>query len=88
MLALFDSSPLHQFSKFNNVFWVCFSSLCFGKMLIIEENPSIDIFNIDFFKARLKSLKKAFPEDFFLHAMALKGKFYHYFAKNKNKEFQ
>ena len=58
------------------------------KKLINEENPSIDIFNIDFFKARLESLKKAFPEDFFLHAMALKGKFYHYFAKNKIKEFQ
>lgn len=43
------------------------------KKLINEDNPSIDIFNIDFFKARLESLKKAFPEDFFLHAMALKG---------------
>ena len=27
------------------------------KKLINEENPSIDIFNIDFFKARLRPLK-------------------------------
>ena len=43
------------------------------KKLINDENTSIDIFDIDFFKARLQSLKTAFPEDFFLHAMALKG---------------
>jgi len=43
------------------------------KKLINEESTSIDIFDIDFFKARLQSLKAAFPEDFFLHAMALKG---------------
>ena len=23
VLALFDTSPLHQFSKFNNFLWVC-----------------------------------------------------------------
>lgn len=45
------------------------------KKLINEDNPSIDIFNIDYFKERLKSLKEAFPEDFFMHAMALKGTF-------------
>ena len=44
------------------------------KKLINDDCPSIDIFNIDYFKERLNSLKEAFPEDFFLHAMALKGK--------------
>ena len=44
------------------------------KNLINDESPSIDIFDIDYFKERLKSLKEAFHEDFFLHAMALKGK--------------
>ena len=50
-----------------------FRHLVSEKKLINDENPSIEIFNIDFFKERLESLKKAFPEDFFLHAMALKG---------------
>ena len=45
------------------------------KELIDEENPSIDIFDIDYFKARIRSLTEAFPEDFFLHALALKGTF-------------
>ena len=45
------------------------------KQLINEESPSIDIFDIDYFKARMKSLKEAFPEDFFLHALALKGNY-------------
>ena len=43
------------------------------KQLINDESPSIDIFDIDYFKARINSLKDAFPEDFFLHALALKG---------------
>ena len=43
------------------------------KKLINEETTSIDLFDIDFFKARLQSLKAAFPEEFFLHAQALKG---------------
>ena len=43
------------------------------KNLINDECPSIDIFNIDYFKDRLQALKEAFPEDFFMHAMALKG---------------
>lgn len=50
-----------------------FSHFVAEKKLINEDNPSIDIFNIDYFKERLKSLKEAFPEDFFMHAMALKG---------------
>ncbi len=42
------------------------------KGLINDDCPSIDLFDIDYFRARITSLRKAFPEDFFLHAMALK----------------
>ena len=43
------------------------------KQLINDDSPFIDIFDIDYFKARMASLTQAFPEDFFLHALALKG---------------
>ena len=43
------------------------------KQLINDDSPSIDIFDIDYFKARMASLTQAFPEEFFLHALALKG---------------
>ena len=33
----------------------------------------MDLFNLDYFRARLRSAKAAFPEPFILHAMALKA---------------
>ena len=44
-----------------------------AKNLINDVTPSIDAFDLDYFTNRLNSLKAAFPEDFFLHAMALKA---------------
>lgn len=41
--------------------------------LINDDCPSIDAFDIDYFTSRLDSLKSAFPEEFFLHAVALKA---------------
>ena len=43
------------------------------KQLINDSIPSIDIFNFDYFAARLNQLHEAFPEPFFLHAMAMKA---------------
>ena len=43
------------------------------KQLINDSIPSIDIFNFDYFAARLNQLHEAFPESYFLHAMAMKA---------------
>ena len=38
--SLFDTSPLHQFSKFNNFLWVCWS---LGKNISNFEPPHLKI---------------------------------------------
>ena len=43
------------------------------KGLINDDCPSIDLFNFDYFRERIALLKDSFPEDFFLHALALKA---------------
>ena len=43
------------------------------KKLINESIPAIDIFDFDYFAGRLKQLHEAFPEPYFLHAMAMKA---------------
>jgi len=43
------------------------------KNLITDEQPSLDLFDLDYFQGRVESLKKAFPEQFFNHAMAVKA---------------
>ena len=40
---------------------------------VSDSQPSVDLFNLDYFRARLRSAKAAFPEPFILHAMALKA---------------
>ena len=42
-------------------------------MQVSDSQPSVDLFNLDYFRARLRSAKAAFPEPFILHAMALKA---------------
>jgi len=44
-----------------------------GKGLINDDQPSMDIFNLDYFRGRISSLRDAFPEPFFNHAMAVKA---------------
>lgn len=44
-----------------------------SKNLINDTCPSIDAFDLDYFKSRLDSLKSAFREDFILNAVALKA---------------
>jgi len=41
--------------------------------LINDEQPSLDIFDLDYFRARVASLQSAFPEAYFNHAMAVKA---------------
>ena len=43
------------------------------KTQMSDSQPSVDLFNLDYFRARLRSAKAAFPEPFILHAMALKA---------------
>ena len=43
------------------------------KQLINDNTPSVDIFDFDYFSERLRQLHEAFPEPFFLHAMAMKA---------------
>ncbi len=43
------------------------------KGLINDSQPSADLFNLDYFRARLRAARAAFPEPFVLHAMALKA---------------
>ena len=43
------------------------------KQLINDNTPAIDIFDFDYFSGRLGQLHDAFPEPFFLHAMAMKA---------------
>ena len=43
------------------------------KQLVNDNTPSIDIFNFDYFAGRLDQLHEAFPEPYFLHAMAMKA---------------
>ena len=43
------------------------------KGLINDVIPSIDIFDFDYFDARIKELQEAFPESFFCHSLALKA---------------
>ena len=45
------------------------------KGLINDDCPSIDLFNFDYFRERIALLKDSFPEDFFLHALALKASY-------------
>ena len=48
-------------------------SAAIAKNLINDETPSIDAFDLDYFRGRLDSLKFAFHEDFILNAVALKA---------------
>ena len=41
--------------------------------LLNDEQPSLDIFDLDYFRARVASLQSAFPEAYFNHAMAVKA---------------
>ena len=41
--------------------------------LINDEQPSVELFDLDYFRGRVKSLLTAFPEPFFNHAMAAKA---------------
>lgn len=41
--------------------------------LINDEQPSLDVFDVDYFNGRVDSLLEAFPEPFFDHAMAVKA---------------
>ena len=43
------------------------------KQLVNDYTPSIDIFDFDYFAGRLSQLHEAFPEPYFLHAMAMKA---------------
>ena len=43
------------------------------KQLVNDNTPSVDIFNFDYFAGRLDQLHEAFPEPYFLHAMAMKA---------------
>jgi hypothetical protein len=43
--TIFDSSPLHQFSKFNNFLWVCWF---LGKNLFNFVTPAWKLFIYDF----------------------------------------
>ena len=45
----------------------------FFRGLITEETPSVEVFDFDYFSERISTLKKEFPEDFFLHALAVKA---------------
>lgn len=41
--------------------------------LVNDEQPSLDLINVDYLKDRMASLLEAFPEPFFNHAMAVKA---------------
>ena len=41
--------------------------------LINDEQPSVDVFDLDNFRGRVASLQAAFPEPYFNHAMAVKA---------------
>ena len=41
--------------------------------LINDVTPSVETFDFDYFSERISDLKKAFPEQFVLHALAVKG---------------
>ena len=43
------------------------------KDLFNDVNPSLDLFDLDYFEARIEALKSAFPEDFIQHCLALKA---------------
>ncbi len=43
-----------------------------SKGLLSDRAPSADVFDLDYFEARIDSLRRAFPEKHFLHAVALK----------------
>ena len=43
------------------------------KNLFNDVNPSLDLFDLDYFEARIEALKSAFPEDFIQHCLALKA---------------
>ena len=44
-----------------------------SKDLFTDSNPSVDIFELDYFEARIQALKNAFPEPFIQHCLALKA---------------
>ena len=44
-----------------------------SKNLFNESVSAIDVFDLDHFESRISQLKSAFPEDFCLHALALKA---------------
>jgi len=41
--------------------------------LVTDEQPSLDLFDLDYFRSRVQALQAAFPEPFFNHAMAVKA---------------
>lgn len=41
--------------------------------LINDNQPSLDLFDLDYFRGRVASLQAAFPESFFNHSMAVKA---------------
>ena len=44
-----------------------------SKDLFTDSNPSVDIFDLDYFENRIQALKNAFPEPFIQHCLALKA---------------
>ena len=43
------------------------------KDLLNDDTPSVDIFDLDYFEARMTQLRRAFPESFFNHSLVLKA---------------
>eukprot|EP00088_Acartia_fossae_P005033 TRINITY_DN12200_c0_g1_i2.p1 TRINITY_DN12200_c0_g1~~TRINITY_DN12200_c0_g1_i2.p1 ORF type:complete len:439 (-),score=89.18 TRINITY_DN12200_c0_g1_i2:17-1309(-) len=43
------------------------------KNLLNDDQPSLELFDMDYFNGRVDSLLQAFPEDYFTHAMAVKA---------------
>ena len=41
--------------------------------LIGDHTPSVDLFDLDYLDSRVDSVLEAFPEEFFLHAAAMKA---------------
>merc|ERR550519_536837 len=46
---------------------------CIDSGLVSDDQPSLDVFDLDNFRGRCSSLLSAFPEPFFNHAMAVKA---------------
>ena len=41
--------------------------------LITDETPSVEVFDFDYFLERIKTLETDFPEEFIVHALAVKA---------------